>query len=376
MELTLRKENDTRPRLEYYPVNSPTLRTVIIGEFPFIIGRGETAQLQIKSESISREHAQLIETSTGYLLRDLNSTNGTSINGQSITEASLEDGDLVSIAETKLTFMCSASGKLERMVTQPLANRQKIDPEVEFASELVTYRELNEALLWQAIPLCCTRIVDYQSRREQSALVSVDEPLAARLHATEAYDSCSSASRIQHLAWQLAAEHAGQISSSDSLLLHVELHSGFDNRLCIALDQAFDRLACHQSLGVVLPWEWAVQSPDSLALCAELRELGAELAYESFSGGSTCIEEMKLASPDFLVLAPALVRGISSNLRQQEQLKNVISNCENADIKVVLPMGTAEEDIQVGLDVGLNLIVSNPTAPIDVPSSNAVLATV
>jgi pSer/pThr/pTyr-binding forkhead associated (FHA) protein len=37
----------------------------VIEEFPFIIGRGEKAQLQIKSESISRAHAEIVRSPEG-----------------------------------------------------------------------------------------------------------------------------------------------------------------------------------------------------------------------------------------------------------------------------------------------------------------------
>lgn len=370
MELTLRIENDTRPRLEYYPVNSPTLRTVVIEEYPFIIGRGETAQLQIKSESISREHAELVKTATGYRLRDLNSTNGSSINGQSISDAPLEDGDSISIAETVITFICSESGQMERMATQPLADKRKVEPQLAFAKGIWESRELEEVLLWQAIPLRRTRLIDSQTEMTEALFVSVDEPLSSRLQAVDAHDSCSTASRIQQLAWQLTAEHAEEIAPTEILLMRVELHSGLDNRLCNALDQAFDRLTLERSLGIVLRWEWAVQSPDTLALCSELKALGADLAFDNFSGGATCIGDMEVAAPELLVLAPTLVRGISSNPRQVNQLKNVISICETAEIKVVLPAGLPPEDIQAGHDIGLNLIVSNSATPIDLQESS------
>ncbi|QEG34453.1 FHA domain-containing protein [Bythopirellula goksoeyrii] len=370
MELTLRIENDTRPRIEYYPVNSPTLRTVVIEEYPFIIGRGETAQLQIKSESISREHAELTKTADGYRIRDLNSTNGTSINGQPISDSPLEDGDCVSVAETVITFLCAESGQMERMATQPLASKRKDEPQLALMKGIRATRDLEEALLWQAIPLCRTNIVDAETDSTESIFVSVDEPLASLLQSTDAHDCCSTASRVQQLAWQLTAEHAEEISSTDSILMRVELHSGLDSRLCDALDQAFERLTLDRSLGIVLPWEWAVQSPATLALCAELRSLGAELTFDNFSGGAACIGDMEVATPELLVLAPSLVRGISANPRQLNQLQNVTSICEEANIKVILPAGLPQEDCQASHDIGLNLIVSNSASPIELQSKN------
>jgi pSer/pThr/pTyr-binding forkhead associated (FHA) protein len=337
----------------------------VIEEFPFVIGRGETAQLQIKSESISRAHAEIVATPEGYLLRDLNSTNGTAVNGQPISESALEDGDSVSVASTELTFICAGGGQIERMVTQPLLDKHKTDPHQAFNRDILAHRELSEALLWQAIPLNHISVWDCQSNSERATIVSIDEPLASRLQAVDAHDGCSTASRIQQLAWQLAAERANEISSADAILLRVELHSGLDERLFLALDQAFDCLTGCQSLGIVLPWAWAVQSAESLALCAELKELGAELAFDRFSGGPTCIDDMVAAVPDLLILAPTLCRGISSYPRRMTQFKNVVSSCEAANIKCVLPARLPQEDCDAASDIGLNLVLSSTHSPID-----------
>jgi pSer/pThr/pTyr-binding forkhead associated (FHA) protein len=374
--LTLRNENDTRPRLEYYPLNSPTLRTIVIEGFPFVIGRAETAHLQIKSESISRAHAEIIKSPTGFTIRDLNSTNGTAVNGQPVAESALEDGDSVGIGGTELTFIYAAGGQIERMVTQPLINNHKTDPHQTFNGDILALRELNEALLWQAIPLNLAYVWDCQSNSECATLASIDEPLASRLHAVDAHDFCSTASRIQQLAWQLAASRANEISLADVILLRVELHSGLDERLFLALDQAFDCLTGSQSLGLVLPWNWAVQSPETLALFAELKELGAELAFDRFSGGPSCIVDMSASAPDWLILAPTLCRGISSNSRRLAQLKNIVANCSEAEIRVVLPARLPQEDYDAASDIGLNLLLSADHSAIDESDSLATPATV
>lgn len=376
MALTLRNEHDTRPRLEYYPLNSPTLRTIVIEEFPFVIGRGETAQLQIKSESISRAHAEITKSPQGYLIRDLNSTNGTAVNGQPISESPLEDGDSVSVAGTELTFICAAGGQIERMVTQPLLDKHKTDPHLAFNSDILACRELGEALLWQAIPLNRTSVLDCHTHSERATIVSIDEPLASRLQAVDAHDGSSTASRIQQLAWQLAAERANEISSADSILLRVELHSGLDERLFLALDQAFDCLTGSQSLGIVIPWAWAVQSAETLALCSELKELGAELAFDRFSGGPTCVTDMTGAAPDLLVLSPTLCRGVSSYPRRMTQLKNVLASCDAAEIKVVLPARLPKEDYDAASDIGLNLMLTSAQSSAEDLEALAVPATV
>lgn len=56
-------------------------------------------------KTVSRNHVQIDCTEDNqYILRDLNSTNGTLINGLKVKEAYLSQGDLIQIGETKIEF--------------------------------------------------------------------------------------------------------------------------------------------------------------------------------------------------------------------------------------------------------------------------------
>ena len=56
------------------------------------IGRTPSNDVVIDDPTVSAEHASLTKSPSGYHLRDLGSTNGTHINGVSITDAELKDG--------------------------------------------------------------------------------------------------------------------------------------------------------------------------------------------------------------------------------------------------------------------------------------------
>lgn len=56
-------------------------------------------------KTLSRVHAEILCTDDNqYILRDLNSTNGTLINGMKVKEAFLSQGDLISLGETQIEF--------------------------------------------------------------------------------------------------------------------------------------------------------------------------------------------------------------------------------------------------------------------------------
>jgi hypothetical protein len=65
------------------------------------IGRDITNDIVINDPEVSRHHARLIRTATGYTMEDLRSTNGTFINRQRLTAPyQLANGDLIGLGET------------------------------------------------------------------------------------------------------------------------------------------------------------------------------------------------------------------------------------------------------------------------------------
>jgi len=68
------------------------------------IGRREGNHVVLRDKRVSRTHAQLRKTPSGYVLLDLNSTTGTFVNGLRISQYSLHKGDVVTIGSAQLIF--------------------------------------------------------------------------------------------------------------------------------------------------------------------------------------------------------------------------------------------------------------------------------
>lgn len=72
------------------------------------IGRDESADIVLDDPGVSRRHSEIRVTTDGPHLvtsiRDLNSTNGTFVNGERISSQRLQDGDRVTIGRTSATF--------------------------------------------------------------------------------------------------------------------------------------------------------------------------------------------------------------------------------------------------------------------------------
>ena len=69
--ITLSKKTNSKPCLEFYSDGSGEARRVTIENFPFRIGRAESADLRVESVEVSREHAEIFERNGMWLVRDL-----------------------------------------------------------------------------------------------------------------------------------------------------------------------------------------------------------------------------------------------------------------------------------------------------------------
>ena len=72
-----------------------------------LIGRNPTTDITLLDENISREHAIVsFDEETGtYTIEDLQSSNGTKVNGKRIRSVDLVDADEIEIGNTRFRFL-------------------------------------------------------------------------------------------------------------------------------------------------------------------------------------------------------------------------------------------------------------------------------
>jgi len=69
-----------------------------------VIGRSKDCDVQLADPNASRRHAELRQEGSAYWLIDLDSTNGSSVNGHRTSRAKLDSGDVITIGSTDLLF--------------------------------------------------------------------------------------------------------------------------------------------------------------------------------------------------------------------------------------------------------------------------------
>jgi diguanylate cyclase (GGDEF)-like protein len=103
------QRKDLRPALVF--LNGDLLAVPIpLEREEVILGRALANDVRINDTKVSREHAKIVavynaeNNSTSYVLKDLGARNGTYLNGQKITQETLQNGDKIIIGEHILRF--------------------------------------------------------------------------------------------------------------------------------------------------------------------------------------------------------------------------------------------------------------------------------
>src|SRR2546422_401156 len=84
------------------------------------IGRLEDNAFQIAEPSVSSHHCELIQRGSDIVVKDLNSTNGTFVNGEKITEAALKPGQILRLGQVEMRLESGTGSTAAAPVKKPL----------------------------------------------------------------------------------------------------------------------------------------------------------------------------------------------------------------------------------------------------------------
>jgi type II secretory pathway predicted ATPase ExeA len=96
-----------------------------------VIGRTSDNDLQVESKYVSRHHAQIVTTSDGSWIEDLNSTNGIFVRGKRVRRYRLAEGDVVKIGLHELAYYRSDPKATATVVLEPDHDEAEEEPETE-----------------------------------------------------------------------------------------------------------------------------------------------------------------------------------------------------------------------------------------------------
>jgi hypothetical protein len=100
---TERKEKKFESHYYFIPEESPTFK-LKVKKVTNVVGREGTCDVYVESSQVSRRHCLLQVTERGLLVKDLESTNGTFVNGMPMADGYINEGDRLSLGTYVMTL--------------------------------------------------------------------------------------------------------------------------------------------------------------------------------------------------------------------------------------------------------------------------------
>jgi EAL domain-containing protein (putative c-di-GMP-specific phosphodiesterase class I) len=300
-----------------------TVRHVPIYSFPFRVGRRSDVSLSLVYQTVSSQHAEIVESGDGLLLRDLGSTNGTFVNGVRVNdEMPLAQNDLVQFADVPFRV------RRQRSETGGMTVATRV---CDYALALVQFDQL---MTQRAVIPCFQPVVDLRSGQTvgyealgRSSVYGLEMP-DAMFQAASQLDLQIELSRM--FRWEAVRAGSG-LAKPPHLFLNTHPAELSDPGLVEAL-QGLRNVSPQQPITLEIHESAATDGTKMRNLQAALNDLGMKWAYDDFGAGQDRLAQLVEVRPDFIKFDMGLIRGIDrASAARQTMLETLV--------KMVLDLG-------------------------------------
>jgi EAL domain-containing protein (putative c-di-GMP-specific phosphodiesterase class I) len=299
---------------------SAPVQRILIAAQPFTIGRDCDNALQLANPTISRRHAEMMLMGSELFVRDLDSRNGTFLNGRRVQNFELlHEGDMVQFGAAVFTVRAPRTAGTGPRT--PVENLTIVEQDIgDYALANLQFDKLlaDPAVIpfFQPIfRLGDSRPVGYEVL-VRSRLVGLETPQAMFRVAAERNQE----PELSELARREGMRAARRLGLTGQMYLNTHPSELKHDRLIGSLRQLRKE---YTDLEMVLEiHESSVTSWESLAeLRVQLRDLGIRLAYDDFGVGQSRLMELADAPPDVIKFDMCLIRGLA---RASEERKSLV----------------------------------------------------
>jgi len=330
---------------------------VDIETFPFQIGRRADLNLTLRSGAVSGVHAVINERDNVLWIRDLNSKNGTFVNGVRIRdEVSITANDLVQIADTpfRLTRENKSNdstlaaehdqGALALVQLSALLQTQEIQPVYQPIVELQT----GEIIAFEA--LARSRLLGLETPASIFGAASHlgMEADISHLMRIKAIGACSISDKVPHL---FINTHPVELSAGDLHERIIEMRA----------------LSPFQQLTLEIHEAALTDTESLMELRALLRDQDIALAFDDFGVGQARIAELAAVSPDYVKFDRTLIAGIDqAGPERGRVLRCLVRALHEIEVtplaEGIETRGEAEACMDIGFAIGQGFYFGRPAA--------------
>ncbi|MCG8457355.1 MAG: EAL domain-containing protein, partial [Holophagales bacterium] len=329
----------------------------LVHRFPFRIGRRSDADMVLQARQVSNHHAELYLAEGKPWIRDLDSTNGTFLNGRRLRRPRpVQDGDRLGFARHELRFL-AATEPLYYQVTESLGLASALDAE-QIRTRGAELRELiaHGRLRVRYQPLIC--LEDWRAAAyEALGRGWVNGTEASPAYLFDLAESPAAEARLSRELRSRALQEARAFGGRPRIFLNThpsELRQGADAllRSMEVLRERYPRwpiaLEVHEAA--------VIETSALTALGHGLRQLGVDLAFDDFGTGQARLLELAEVEPKFLKFDRDWIHGLGRAFQaRREMVAHLVRMVEGLGIATVAEGVETEAEARACRDLGFDL---------------------
>jgi EAL domain-containing protein (putative c-di-GMP-specific phosphodiesterase class I) len=295
-------------------------------DFPCLVGRDPAAPVRIVHPTISIAHAEFRQGDNGLVIADLNSTNGTFVNGERVTdERAVANGDLVQFGGAVFRLqensrrVLSATSQSEDVgdLALALAQFDKLFSDQSFipAYQPIVLANSGQPIAYEVLARSCLFGLEMPAQMFRAAEYFHMEAELSQLLARRA----------------LAASPAGI-----HLFINTHPNELADIGALLHSLRGLRNLRPHQPLTLEVHESCVVDLSTMKILRRALTELEMKLAYDDFGAGQARLHELIEAEPDYVKFDRKMVTEIDrADGKRKRMVKSLVAMCRQLGIETL-----------------------------------------
>lgn len=331
---------------------------IAIKTSPFLIGRRPEASLCLPFRTVSGAHAEIHIDALGLVLRDLNSTNGTFVNGCRVeSEIRLNFDDLIQFADVPVRVRRQSCESRTQTLAEDvydtaialvqfdkLMSERHVTPFYQPVIDIVTHELLGYEVLGR------------------SKLVGISTP-AAMFRAAAKLNLEVQLSRM--LRWE-GIQHSATFPRQPHLFVNTHPAELAEPGLAESL-RAVREINPNQPLTLEIHEAAVTNEQMMIELRASLVDLNITMAYDDFGAGRARLSELVKVRPEYLKFDISLVHDIHiANAQHQQMVASLVKMVRELGIIPLAEGVECEEESetcrQLGFELGQGYHYGRPAA--------------
>lgn len=336
-----------------------TIRHLPIDDAPYLVGRNSGGSLKLRFKTVSGKHASLsVENGTLYLT-DLDSTNGTYVNGNRISgKVAINEEDLIHFAEAPFRVRCqSPTGHIVGTIAKNVCDE---------ALALVQFDRLMSERLVRPHFQPIVKMDDGSSVGFEilgRGSVFGLESVGAMFQAAEQLNLEVELSRL--LRWE-GVRVGRDLPDGPALFVNTHPKEMNDTKGLIESLENVREISGNAHMVLEIHEAAVTDSKSIQELAAAIADLDIKLAFDDFGSGQARLAQLIEARPDFVKFDISLIRGIDGADEQRHRmLGQLVKMVGELNIQVLAEgIETAEEADacrEIGFDLAQGYFYGRPS---------------